>query len=58
MKRFSCGAVVTGCTATFEAESDEQILAQVADHARRDHGMAEVPDEVAEQVRANTVVVD
>ena len=57
MKQFSCGAVVPGCTATFEAESDQQILAQVADHARRDHGMAEVPEEVAEQVRANTVVV-
>ena len=57
MKQFSCGAVVAGCTATFEAESDEQILAQVADHARRDHGMAEVPDQLAEQVRANTIVV-
>lgn len=27
MKQFSCGAVVAGCTATFEAEKDEQILA-------------------------------
>lgn len=58
MKQFSCGAVVAGCTAVFEARSDEQILAQVADHARRDHGMDQVPDEVAEQVRANIVVVD
>lgn len=53
MKSFSCGTVVPGCVATFTAEDEEGILEQVAEHAREDHGMTEVPPEVAEQVLAN-----
>ncbi len=53
MKQFSCGAVVPGCTATFSAETEDELLGQVAAHAQADHGMDSVPDEVVEQVRAN-----
>ena len=53
MKTFTCGAVVAGCTASFTAETEEGILEQVARHAREDHDMAEVPDEVVRQVLAN-----
>ena len=53
MKTFSCGAVVPGCTASFAAETEEGMLEQVARHAREDHGMTEVPDEVVRQVLAN-----
>jgi predicted small metal-binding protein len=52
MKQFSCGSVVPGCTASFTAETEEEILGQVADHARADHGMDNVPPAVADQVRA------
>ncbi|WP_354698657.1 hypothetical protein DSM112329_04347 [Paraconexibacter sp. AEG42_29] len=51
MKQFSCGAVVPGCTATFTAETEDEILGQVAAHAQADHGMESVPDEVVAQVR-------
>jgi predicted small metal-binding protein len=53
MKTFTCGAVVAGCTASFAAETEEGILEQVARHAREDHDMPEVPDEVVRQVLAN-----
>ncbi|MDT7552562.1 MAG: hypothetical protein QOI16_1098 [Pseudonocardiales bacterium] len=53
MKTFTCGAVVAGCTASFTAETEEGILEQVARHAREDHNMPEVPDEVVRQVLAN-----
>lgn len=53
MKQFSCGAVVPGCTATFSGQTEEEILGQVAQHAKEDHGMTEVPDEVVQQVRQN-----
>jgi predicted small metal-binding protein len=53
MKTFACGAVVPGCTATFTAETEDGILEQVARHAREDHGMTEVPDELVTQVLAN-----
>lgn len=53
MKEFSCGAVVPGCAATFTAETDQQLMEQVAAHAKEEHGMDEVPDEVVAKVREN-----
>lgn len=53
MKQFSCGAVVPGCTATFSGQTEDEILGQVAAHAKDDHGMDSVPDEVVAQVREN-----
>ena len=53
MKQLACGSVVPGCTAVFRAETEQEILRQVAVHAREDHGMEEIPFEVVEQVRAN-----
>jgi predicted small metal-binding protein len=53
MKTFACGAVVPGCTATFAAETEDEILDQVARHAREDHGLPEVSDELVRQVLAN-----
>ena len=53
MKTFACGAVVPGCTATFAAETDDEVLEQVARHAAEDHGLPEVPEELVRQVVAN-----
>jgi predicted small metal-binding protein len=53
MKEFRCGALVPGCSASFEGESDDEILQQVATHARDEHGMDEVPPEVVDQVVAS-----
>ena len=51
MKRFACGDVVPGCDATFVCDSEDDVLAQVAQHAAAVHGMTEVPDSVVVQVR-------
>lgn len=53
MKTFACGAVVPGCTATFAADTEEGVLEQVAAHARDEHGLTEIPDELVRQVLAN-----
>jgi predicted small metal-binding protein len=53
MKTFACGSVVPGCTASFHAETENEILAAVAAHARDDHGLTDVPAELVAQVRAN-----
>lgn len=53
MKEFACGSVVPGCVAVFHGADEQSILAQVAEHARADHGMDDVPSEVVDQVRAN-----
>ena len=52
MKQFSCGVMVPGCWATFQGESEDEILRQVAVHARDVHGMDDVPPDVAEEIRA------
>lgn len=52
VKEFRCGELVPGCAAAFHGESENEILRQVADHARDDHGMYEVPPEVVDTIRA------
>lgn len=56
MKQFRCGDVVPGCETTIEAESEDEVLAHVAEHAREAHGMDEVPPEVQDKVRS--LIVD
>ena len=51
MKEFSCGDVVPGCKAEFRADSDDELLAQVAAHAREGHGIHPVSDELASEVK-------
>ncbi len=53
MKQFACGDVVPSCGRTFTAPTEDGILAAVADHARADHGLIEVPAALAAQVRAH-----
>jgi predicted small metal-binding protein len=55
MKSFACGAVVPGCDAAFTAPDEDVLLAEVASHARADHGLDEVPAELVAQVRAAIV---
>ncbi len=50
MKQFACGDVVPRCQRVFTAPTDADILGQVADHARADHGLVEVPDALVAQV--------
>jgi predicted small metal-binding protein len=52
MKHFACGELVPGCETVFRAESEDDILEQVAVHARDDHGMDEVPAEVEDRIRS------
>ena len=43
MKEFRCGEIVPGCEARFEGQSEDEILQQVAVHAREQHGMDDIP---------------
>ncbi|MEJ5945163.1 DUF1059 domain-containing protein [Pseudokineococcus basanitobsidens] len=57
MKQFACGDVVPGCRKTFTAPSEEEILGSVGRHALDDHGLAEVPPELVEQVRGRILTL-
>ncbi len=50
MKRLACGDLVPGCSQTFQAATEDEIVAQAAKHAVDAHGM-EVTPELADAVR-------
>jgi predicted small metal-binding protein len=52
VKEFRCGVLVPGCWATFQGETDDEILRQVVVHAREEHGMDQVPPDKVEEIRA------
>jgi len=47
----ACGDVVPGCAAKLEAASEDELMAQVADHARDEHGVTEITPDLAAQVQ-------
>jgi predicted small metal-binding protein len=48
----ACGDVMPGCAATFQAETEEQLLQQVAPHAADAHGISEVTPDVLQAVKS------
>ena len=48
-KVMKCRTVGLDCDFVARGENDEQIMAQVAEHARKDHGMQTIPKDVAEK---------
>ena len=51
-KTVSCRDVGADCAFVARGNSEEEIMSQVAEHARIEHNMPEIPVEVREQVRA------
>ena len=53
MQQFCCGDVVPGCAATFNAQTEEDLLTQVPARARKDHGLSKIPAALFAGVRSN-----
>jgi predicted small metal-binding protein len=51
-KNIACGNVVPGCAFTATAATEEELMAQVAEHAAHVHGVQEITPELAAKVRA------
>ena len=51
-KTVSCKDVGADCNFVAKGASEEDVMRQVADHARTDHNMSEIPAEMADKVRA------
>jgi predicted small metal-binding protein len=51
-KHIACGDVVHGCGWTASAETEEELLKQVAAHAEEAHNVKEVTPELAASVKA------
>ena len=47
----ACGEVMPGCTATFNADTEDDLLAQVGPHAADAHGITEITPDVLDAVK-------
>jgi len=51
-KVISCRDVGMDCDFEARGETEQEVLRQCAEHARKDHGMERIPPEVAAKVKA------
>ena len=52
MKELRCSDVNPGCEARVEGKDEAEVMAKAAEHAKRDHGMAAIPPEIARRAQA------
>jgi predicted small metal-binding protein len=51
-KRIACAEIVPDCPFTASADTEEELLQKVVEHAVHDHGITEVTPELAARVKA------
>lgn len=47
----ACGDVMPGCSARFEADSEDELMGQVVEHAGKAHGITDITPDTASQVK-------
>jgi predicted small metal-binding protein len=52
MKGLRCSEVNPGCDHKIEGKDEAEVMAKATEHARRDHGMAQIPPDVARKAQA------
>ena len=50
-KTVSCREVGVDCDFVAKGNTEQEVLQQCAEHARKEHGMTELPADLAEKVR-------
>lgn len=58
MKAFACGDVVPGCEARWVCSSEDEVLREVAAHARSAHGLTVLSNDLVAAVRAAVLTVN
>ena len=51
-KSITCRDVGMDCDFTAQAETMEELMQKCSEHAKSDHGIAEIPAELADKVKA------
>ena len=51
-KAMRCGDVVPGCEYVVRGKDENELLEHAAEHAKKDHGMDSIPNEVLAKVKA------
>jgi predicted small metal-binding protein len=49
---FQCDAVFPGCSGEATGETEQEVMQQVAEHARAVHGVRQVDEQTAAKVRS------
>jgi predicted small metal-binding protein len=51
MKQLRCGDLMPGCSAVIEGKDEAEVMQKGAEHAKKAHGMNQIPPDVAQKVR-------
>ena len=51
-RKIACNDFMPGCTYKAEAENEQELLTQVAQHAAQTHGITDITPEILQKVRA------
>ena len=51
-KKFSCGDVMSGCGWSATAQDEGELFKEIAEHAKNDHNISSIPDEVIQKVKS------
>ena len=53
-KKFSCGDVVKDCNWTTTASDEGELFKNISEHAKNEHGMTGIPEEIIEKVKSKS----
>jgi predicted small metal-binding protein len=51
-KELRCNDIMPGCDFVARGETEQEIMAKAAEHAREKHGLNEIDEETAKKVRS------
>jgi predicted small metal-binding protein len=52
MKELRCSDLMPGCSFLAEGKDVDEVMKKAVDHAKKDHGMAQIPPDVAQKAQA------
>ena len=52
MKELRCSDLMPGCSFRAEGKDADEVMKKAVDHAKKDHGMAQIPPDVAQKAQA------
>jgi predicted small metal-binding protein len=50
-KQLRCGDLMPGCDRVIEGKDEQEVMAKAAEHARNDHGLAQVTPDLERKAR-------
>lgn len=58
MKRLSCREIGVDCDIEFFADTDDEIMQKASDHAKKEHNLPMIPENIETKCRAAIIEVE